>query len=108
GQPPVLADLAGRQKAPADDLDVRGLHCHYRADVALGNDEQMNRRLRVDVLECQDRVVLVLDVGLALARDDATEDAVRHEVRPDAPAIMTPLRSALKKERRWERVPSAS
>src|SRR5439155_2801802 len=99
---------ASGQKTAAEHLRVPGLHRHDRADVALGDDEQMDRRLRIDVLEREDRVVLVLDVGLARARDDAAEDAVGHEARPDAPAIMTRPRSALEKERRWEPVPSAS
>src|SRR5262245_63882944 len=108
GQALVLSDLASGQETAAEHLGVARLHRHDRADVALGDDQQMDRRLRVDVLEREDRVVLVLDVGLARARDDAAENAVTHAVCPDAPAIMTRLRSPREKERRWEPVPSAS
>src|SRR5262249_59703095 len=101
-------DLAGGKETAAEHLGVCGLHCHDRADVALGDDQQMDRRLRVDVLEREDRVVLVLDVGLARARDDAAENAVAHAACPDLPAIMTRLRSAREKGRRWEPVPSSS
>src|SRR5262245_31650679 len=94
GQTPGFADRARRQEAASEELGVARLHRHDRAHVALGHDEQMDRRLRIDVLECEHRVVLVLDVAGRLARDDAAEHAVRHEAPPEAPAIIAPPRSA--------------
>src|SRR5215470_19358849 len=108
GQAPRLSDLASGQETAAEHLGVARLHRHDRADVALGDDQQMDRRLRVDVLEREDRVVLVFDVGPALPRDDTAKDAVGHAAARDAPVIMTRPRSAFEKERGWERVPSAS
>src|SRR2546422_2807843 len=65
----------------------------------------MDRRLRVDVLERQDRVVFVLDVRVTLPRDDAAEDAVPHEAPPGAPAIIARLGSGLGKGERMGTCP---
>src|ERR1700687_5074144 len=57
-----------RQKArhantmPHDGL-VAGLELRDRLDVSLRNDQQVHRRLRIEVLEGEDLVVLVLDIG---------------------------------------------
>src|SRR5688572_12226826 len=49
-------------------------------DVPLGDDEEMDGRLGIDVLEGEHLVVFVLDVRRRLARHDTAEDAVRaHE-----------------------------
>src|SRR2546422_3079505 len=84
GQSLGLTDRAGREKTAAEDLGILALHRHDRGDVALGHDEEMDRRLRVDILEGQNRIVLVLDVRVTLTRDDATERAVLHDAPPSA------------------------
>ena len=51
GDSPLLRD---RRRAPhhlADDLIVAGLEVVQRLDVALGHDEHVRRRLRIDVVE---------------------------------------------------------
>src|SRR4030095_12169518 len=58
-----LSERSCRQEAAPDDVGVLGLHRDDRVDVALGHDEEMDGRLRVDVPEGQNRVVLVLDFG---------------------------------------------
>src|SRR5713101_9389425 len=46
GQSLGLTDRAGREKAAAEDLGILALHRHDRGDVALGYDEEMDRRDR--------------------------------------------------------------
>src|SRR5262245_64985617 len=48
----------------------------------------MDGRLRVDILEGQNRVVLVLDLGGSLAGHDAAEHAVLQRDPPGVPAII--------------------
>ena len=48
----------------------------------LGHDEQVHGRLRVDVLEGQDGVVLVDDVGRTLTCDDPAKGAIAHRGPP--------------------------
>jgi hypothetical protein len=45
-------------------------------DVPLGDDQEVERSLGVDVLEGEDLIVLVLDIGGCLAGHDAAERAV--------------------------------
>src|SRR6266516_2700097 len=73
-----LAQTPRYQETPTDDLDVILLHRHDGGDVALGDDEDVDGRLRVDVLEGEDGVVLVLDLRRALAGHDPAKRAVRH------------------------------
>jgi hypothetical protein len=49
-----------------------------RRDVSTRDDEHMQRRLRVDVLDGDEVVVLMDDGALDLARDDLAEEAVAH------------------------------
>src|SRR5437867_7396027 len=57
-----LADLTCGQQAPPQDLRVARLHREDGRDVALRDDEQMDGRLGIDVLEGEDEIVLVLDL----------------------------------------------
>src|SRR5215510_15259687 len=82
GQPLGLAECASGQEAATDDIRVPRSHRSDRSDVALGDDEEMDGRLRVDVLEGQDRLVFVLDVGGSLAGHDAAEYAVLQQDPP--------------------------
>src|SRR5687767_3158897 len=80
GIPGALCQLPRDKDAAAHQLGVPGLEPSQRLDVALRDDEQMHRCLRVDVLEGEHGVVLVLDVGGRLPRCDSTEHtAVSHE-----------------------------
>src|SRR5262245_5057920 len=59
----------GKQEA-ADQCGMIRIEVVQRGDVSLRNDEPMNRRLRMDVLEGDDRVVLVDTIRRQLARHD--------------------------------------
>ena len=54
-------------------------------DVAPGKDEEMHRRLRIDIVEHGDVVVPVDGLRVRVA-DQATEDAVRHTISSNCPA----------------------
>ena len=79
-------------------------------DVALGNDQQMDGRLGIEIPERHHLVVLVLDLGRALLRGDPAEDAgaghgrrlVYNAERVDI------LRSARRRRTAWGPAPSAS
>src|SRR5262245_66107446 len=71
GQSLRLSERACRQEAATDDFGVFGLHRDDRIDVALGYDQEMDGRLRVDVLEGQNRDVLVLDFSGNLTDHDS-------------------------------------
>src|SRR5713226_358009 len=103
------AEALRREQAAAERLGVRALHRHHRRDVALRDDQDVHRGLRVDVLEGEHRVVLVLDVRGLLARDDAAKDAVGHRLPPRRPCYNSraPNRNP-KGAPRWARAPSAS
>lgn len=51
-----------------------------RGEVVFGDDEDVDRRLRIDVLEGQDFSVLEHDPGGDLFGDDLAEDTVFHAV----------------------------
>src|SRR2546427_9100314 len=108
GQPLCLSERASVPEAATDGLRVLALHHDDRGDVTLGHDEEMDGRLRVDVLEGQNRTVLVLDVGGSLAGHDAAEHAVLHRDPPGVPAIIRRRNVDLAKEQEWEPVRSAS
>ena len=71
-------DLRG-EKAAAHQLGIPGLQLGDVRDVALRDDEDVHGSLRIDIPEREDGVVLVLDIGRVLSRDDAAENAVGHE-----------------------------
>ena len=66
-RPPRRAGRAARH---------RSAQLGRRGDVALGDDQLVHRRDRVDVVEGQDELILVHAVGRDLARDDPAEQAV--------------------------------
>lgn len=61
--------------ASADQLGIAGLEARDGLDVTLRDDQEMDRRLRVQVAEGHDLIVLVLDLGRTFPGADATEDA---------------------------------
>jgi len=87
-------DLGRCQHHAADQPGIVGGQIVERADPALGDDQHMHRRLRVDIAKRQQLVVFPHDVGGNLARDDLFEQLLGHlalpmqkrdEFRPDYP-----------------------
>ena len=75
--------FAARTRRPTRFASL-GLERHHGLDVALGDDEHVHRGLRIDVVEGQDLVVLVLDAGGTPAGDDLAEHAGGHKARTGA------------------------
>lgn len=71
----VARELCADQVHMSDKVFIL-FRCFQRGGEMLPrNHQQMNRGLRVDVLECQAAVVGIDDLGGNLARDDLAEDA---------------------------------
>src|SRR5713101_9751847 len=77
----ALGEQPRHADAVADDLLVSRLERRDRLDVPLGNDQQVHRRLGVEVLERDDLVVFEFDVGGACPGSYTAEDAARAHCR---------------------------
>lgn len=72
-------DLTDRPVNRGEERTVRvGGHAQS-LDMFSGNDEEMNRRLGIDVSKGDDVVVLKNDVGLDFASCNFTKNAVAHD-----------------------------
>jgi len=75
----AVACLLGQDSGHANTAPhhrlVVGLEPRDGFDVAFRDDEQMHGRLGVQILKCQDEVILIYDVCVALTEDDAAEYA---------------------------------
>ena len=80
--PLILGDLCGARNQSAHHRRVPFLDVVQRRDVPAGDDEHMERRLRIDVLERQQLVVLVDDLRGDLAVGDLAEQTVVGHVWP--------------------------
>jgi len=68
-------DYRGSQMASANEFRIHRFCLLESRDMALGNDKDVRRRLRMDVFESEDMLVLVDLLRAGFAADDATEDA---------------------------------
>ena len=74
-----LGDRSRQFEEVAQDRTVRRGEIRRRVrDVDLGDEQDVNRRRRVDVTECEHRIGLRNHRGGYLARHDRAEDAVAH------------------------------
>src|SRR5262249_44948495 len=78
GEPPALSDPLRNQDQPAHERSVLRRERHHGLDVPLRDDQEVDRRLRVDVREGEDLLVLVLEGSGTSAGNDVAEDAVGH------------------------------
>jgi hypothetical protein len=72
----LASDLRRGQMASADNLGVGDFGFFQPGEMSLRNDESVCGRLRTDVLEGIDVLILVDFLGRNFARDDAAEKAV--------------------------------
>lgn len=72
----LASDAGGGELALADQFSIFGLRFLQSGEVALGDDEDVRRGLRVDVLEGEGVLVLVNLLGGDLAGDDLAEEAI--------------------------------
>ena len=77
-----VAVFLGEGRGPAHHLADQGVVSRrkivQRRDVPARHDQHVHRRLRVDVLEGDDAIVLIDNRRGNLAGDDLAEQAVRH------------------------------
>ena len=73
---------------PNDGFVLR-LEARDGLDMALGDDEEVNRRLRIEILEGKHLLILIFDLGRAFSCDDAAEHAAWDHVPLDV--VYTPL-----------------
>ena len=74
----LFCQRRGAAKHDPEDVVVRRSQVVERRDVPSGDDEQMKRRLRVDVLEGDHVLVVVDEMAGDLPSDDLAEQAVAH------------------------------
>lgn len=72
----LAGDLRGGQMAAADQFGIFGLGFLQSSEMFLGHDQHVRGRLRIDVFEGEDVLVLVNFLRGNLAADDAAEEAV--------------------------------
>lgn len=78
----VFSDLPGGQVELPHDVGMAGVEIVQCCYVFLGDNEDMRRRLRVNVTKGQHMLVFVHRVGLDFTTDHFTKQAVAHVVSP--------------------------
>ena len=69
----------GLQEEVAQHRLVLRLRLRHARDWLFGNDQDMNGRLRIDVVQGQHQVILVGDSGRNLPGDNFLEESLAHE-----------------------------
>jgi len=75
----VFRQLPGHQHHFAQQQGVPGLRLRDADNVPVGDDEDVDRRLRARVVEGGHFVVLIDDARRGLPADDTAKDTVRHK-----------------------------
>jgi hypothetical protein len=68
-----VRELGNNQKNMANYFSIGSVQIRKRRDMLARDNQNMNRRLRIDVLKGQDRVIFVDHITLNLLLDNATE-----------------------------------
>src|SRR5215470_19896984 len=107
----ALSEQPGHAHAVPGHSLVARLQAGDGVDVALGDDEEVDGRLRVEVLEGEHVVILVLDLRGTLPRNDSTEDTAGGHVL--LPVVYTRVDSKrdgsiIEGDGTWAPAPSAS
>lgn len=96
------------KKEMADKLPVSGGNAVDVSNMFLRYDKDMRRRLRIKILECESKFILMDDLRRNLLVDDLAEYAVRIEIHRVPPPVVEKL---LKKQERapvWHAGPVCS
>ena len=86
--------LGGQEDAAAHQLLVLRAQFGQGRDVRFGYDEDMFGRLRIDIPDGDDILILVHNLGRYLASGDAAEDALSNNYRPSSRATSSRWNSA--------------
>ncbi len=73
-QSELLGDPPGNEEQVSRQILVRGSQMSDRLELLLGNEQDMRRRQRADVVKCEAQLVLVHDVGGDFLVDNPLED----------------------------------
>jgi hypothetical protein len=71
----IAGDLGSREVAAADNFSVRSFGFIQSREMSFGDDKNVSRGLRADVLKSEDVVIFVDFFRGDLAAEDATEEA---------------------------------
>jgi hypothetical protein len=74
--PFVSRQPGSSQQHSPNDFPVPIIEIIKRFDMLLGNHQEMHRRLRIDVFECDHLLVLIENTGLDFTSRDSTENAI--------------------------------
>lgn len=89
GNPLQFRDLTADQQQPSEQLSIRVLQLSQRDHMFSGNDQRMDRRLRIDIVECDHQIVLIDEGCRNSPRDDFAKETVAHGavsfLKPDFP-----------------------
>lgn len=72
----LAGDVGGSQMAAADEFGVGGLSFLQSRKMFLGNDENVCRRMGMNVFESEHMIVFINFLGWNLTADDTAEEAV--------------------------------
>ena len=78
----VLGDSCAGQQEPNNQRLVGFTQVLYGLHMSFGNDQGMNRSLRVDIVKRQGVLVLIHNLGRDASFDDPTEDTGTHTSHP--------------------------
>ncbi len=82
-------DLTANQQQPSEQLSIRIVQLSHRNHMFPGNDQHMDRRLRIDIVECDHQIVLIDEGCRNSPRDDFAKETVAHGavsfLNPDFP-----------------------
>lgn len=89
GNPLQFRDLTANQQQLSEQLRVRIVQLSHRNHMFPGNDQRMDRRLRIDIVECDDQIVLIDECCGNSPRDNIAKKTVAHGavsfLNPDFP-----------------------
>jgi len=83
-QSQLLRRAHGRLVQFRQQRPIAFAHIVHGRDVFFGNEQQMHRRLRLNVVKAQHMFILVHDIGRQFAGDDFAENAI-HACSPPSP-----------------------
>jgi hypothetical protein len=78
--PQVLHEPGRDQEHPANQFRITGCQVIEGGDLPLGDDQQMNRGGRLNVVDRDVPLVLIRDLGRHLFGDDLGEDGLGHKM----------------------------
>jgi hypothetical protein len=79
-----LCEVADRQEQLTQEGAIVVTGMGDRLDLLFRDDQDMDGRLGIDVVECQNLVVFIDDAGRDFFIDDAFEESLRHVIGPQA------------------------